>query len=374
MLPAHYLLRRVFLMCPTLLGIVLLNFFLVQIAPGGPVEQMVASLTGHASEGGGHGAAVSETTTVGATTAAGVANSTAAQQAGSYKGTQGLDPALIARIQAAYGFDQPWYTRLGRMALGYMHGDLGTSFVHDVPVWQLIMSKVPVSLSLGLWSTLLVYVIAIPLGIRKAVREGTCFDVSTSILLVFAYAIPSFLFGLLLLILFAGGSYWTWFPLRGLVSDNSSSLPWSQQILDYAWHLVLPITALVIGGFAQVTFLTKNAFLGEIAKQYVRTARAKGASAQRVLYGHVFRNAMLVVVGGFPETLLKMVFMGALLIEIVFSLDGMGLLAYESALHRDYPVIFGSVFLFSLLGLLASLCSDMVYAWLDPRIHFDTHA
>lgn len=342
-----YLLKRLLWMVPTLLGILLLNFVIVQLAPGGPVERTLASLSPHQMGGG----EVLATPT--------------------YRGSQGVDPELVEQLKRQFGFDKPAWQRFGLMLKQYLSFDLGQSFYRDVSVWQLIQEKMPVSISLGLWTTLLMYLIAIPLGIRKAVRDGSKFDTWTSLLVFVGHAIPSFLFAILLIVLFAGGSFWQWFPLRGLTSDNWQQLSFWAQILDYLWHLVLPVTALVLGSFAGLTMLTKNAFLDQIHQQYVLTARAKGASEARVLYGHIFRNAMLIVIAGFPAALFGVLFSGSLLIEMIFSLDGLGLLGYQSVLNRDYPVVFGTLYFFTLLGLLLNLLSDLMYVWVDPRIDFE---
>ena len=355
-----YILRRLLLIIPTLLGILLINFIIIQAAPGGPVEQMIAKLevfdaasggaTGRISGGGGEVA---------------VAGST-------YRGAQGLDPDLVAEIERMYGFDKPAPERFWIMLKNYAQLDFGMSFARDTSVIDLIIEKMPVSISLGLWSTLITYLISIPLGIAKATRHGSAFDVWTSSAIIVGYAIPAFLFAILMIVLFAGGSYWDWFPLRGLTSNNFDELSLGGQILDYFWHLVLPVTALVIGNFATLTLLTKNSFLDEISKQYVITARAKGLSNHQVLYGHVFRNAMLIIIAGFPSAFLGIFFTGSMLIEVVFSLDGLGLLGFESIVNRDYPVVFGTLFIFSLFGLLAKLLSDVSYTLVDPRIDFDS--
>ncbi len=347
-----YILRRLLLMIPTLLGIMIINFAIVQVAPGGPVEQAIAKIKG---------------TDQGATArVAGRASDTA--KASAYRGAQGIDPETIKAIEKMYGFDKPPLTRLVDMIGRYATFDFGASFARDQKVVDLIRDKLPVSISLGLWTTLLTYLISIPLGISKAVRNGSKFDTWTSAVIILGYAVPSFLFALLLVVLFAGGSYFQWFPLRGLVSDNWAGFSWPHRILDYLWHMVLPVTALVIGGFATLTLLTKNSFLDEIGKQYVVTARAKGLSEGRVLYGHVFRNAMLIVISGFPAAFIGILFTGALLIEVIFSLDGIGLLGYESAINRDYPVVFGTLYIFTLLGLVTNLIGDLLYMAVDPRI------
>lgn len=355
-----YIVRRLLLIVPTLLGILLINFIIVQAAPGGPVEQMIAKLEGFDAASGGATARVS-----GGGGEVSVAGS-------NYRGAQGLDPELVAEIEKMYGFDKSASERFWLMIKSYAQLDFGQSFFRDASVVDLILEKMPVSISLGLWSTLITYLISIPLGIAKATRHGSAFDVWTSSAIIVGYAIPAFLFAILLIVLFAGGSYWDWFPLRGLTSGNFDELSLGGKILDYFWHLALPVTALVIGNFATLTLLTKNSFLDEIGKQYVVTARAKGLTDNRVLYGHVFRNAMLIVVAGFPSAFLGIFFAGSMLIEVIFSLDGLGLLGFESIVNRDYPVVFGTLFIFSLFGLVAKLLSDLMYTLIDPRIDFDS--
>ncbi len=288
-----------------------------------------------------------------------------------YRGAQGLDPDFIKELEKNFGFDKPLHERFWLMIKHYSTLDFGSSYFRDARVIDLIKEKMPVSISIGLWTTLLIYLISIPLGIKKAVRDGSAFDVWSSAIILIGYAIPSFLFAVFLIVLFAGGRYFDIFPLRGLVSDNWADLPWYKQISDYAWHMVLPVTAMVISGFASLTMLTKNSFLDEINKQYVLTARAKGLPERRVLYGHVFRNAMLIVISGFPAAFIGILFTGSLLIEVIFSLDGLGLLGFESAINRDYPVMFGTLFIFTLLGLILNLISDLTYMWIDPRIDFN---
>ncbi|MEM7192171.1 MAG: microcin C ABC transporter permease YejB [Pseudomonadota bacterium] len=354
-----------------MLGIMLVTFVIVQFAPGGPVERLIAQLTG---------------TDAGATanfTGGGSDFSGDAGQQGmpggdvsggstSYRGAQGLDPEFIASLEKQFGFDKPAYERFGQMVWNYLRFDFGESYFRDTKVWELIKERLPVSISLGLWMTLISYAVSIPLGIRKAVKDGTRFDIWTSSVVVIGYAIPGFLVAVFLIVLFAGGSFLQIFPLRGLVSDNFWSLPWYKQILDYFWHLALPLTAMALSAFATTTFLTKNSFLDEIGKQYVITARAKGLGERQVLYGHVFRNAMLIVIAGFPGAFIGAFFAGSLLIETIFTLDGLGLLGFESIVNRDYPVVFASVYIFSLMGLLISLLSDLTYTWVDPRIDFET--
>lgn len=361
-----YILRRLLLIIPTLLGIMALNFLIIQAAPGGPVEQFIAKMQAGAPSGplarvtGAQGGETMPAPSQGA----GVGPA-------KYRGAQGLDPELIHSIEKLYGFDQPPLQRFVKMLGQYLRFDFGDSFFRDRSVIDLILEKMPVSVSLGLWSTLIIYAVSIPLGIRKAVRHGTRFDVWTSTAVIVGNAIPVFLFAVLLVVLFAGGSYFDWFPLRGLTSDNFAELSLPGKLLDYFHHLVLPVTALVIGGFATLTMLTKNSFLDEINKQYVITARAKGLTEQRVLYGHVFRNAMLIIIAGFPAAFISMFFTGSLLIEVIFSLDGLGLLGFESTINRDYPVMFATLYIFSLLGLLLKLLSDLTYTFVDPRIDFE---
>jgi microcin C transport system permease protein len=350
-----YSLRRLLLIVPTLLAILLVNFVIVQAAPGGPVEQAIARL-----QGIGVGAAVgaAHVETIG----------------GESRATRGLDPKLVADIERQYGFDKPAGERLWLMLKSYAQLDFGKSFFRGASVTELIWQKLPVTLSLGLWATLITYLVSIPLGIRKAVHNGSAFDVWSSAAIIIGYAMPGFLFALLLIIVFAGGTALDWFPVRGLVSDNFAELSLWGKVADYFWHLVLPVSALVIGGFATLTILTKNSFLNEISRLYVVTARAKGLSERQVLYGHVFRNAMLLVVAGLPQALVTVFFGGSLLIEVIFSLDGLGRLSYEAAVSRDYPVVFGSLFIFTLFGLLIKLLGDLCYTLVDPRIDFTARA
>ena len=359
-----YIIRRLALIIPTLLGIMTLNFFVIQIAPGGPVEQMIAKLQGtevsstERISGGGED----------------IKQSSGSKSGGEskYRGAQGLDPELVQEIERMYGFDKPIHVRFLEMLRNYLVFDFGESFFRDRKVTDLILEKMPVSISLGFWSTLAVYLVSIPLGIRKAVRHGSRFDVWSSTIVIFGNAIPTFLFAILLIILFSGGNYFSWFPLRGLFSDNFETLSLGEKILDYFWHLTLPIISILIGAFATLTMLTKNSFLDEINKQYVMTARAKGLTEGKVLYGHVFRNAMLIIIAGFPAAFISMFFTGSLLIEIIFSLDGLGVLGFESALQRDYPVMFGTLYIFTLLGLVVGLISDITYTIVDPRIDFES--
>lgn len=359
-------------MIPTLLGIMILNFIIVQAAPGGPVERMIAQLT-DVTSGGGHD--TTSRLSGGGSDIGGASHQGFMRPAGDslYRGARGLDPALIADIEKMYGFDKPPLTRFLQMMKNYLMFDFGESFYRNERVTTLIFNTLPVTISLGLWTTLLVYLVSIPLGIKKAIRDGSRFDIATSWVIIIGYAIPSFLFAILLIILFAGGNYFQWFPLKGLTSDNWQELSTLGKIGDYFWHIALPVTAMVISGFASLTMLTKNCFLDEISKQYVLTARAKGLSEHDVLYKHVFRNAMLIVIAGFPSALLRVFFTSALLIEIVFSLNGLGLLGYESVVTRDYPVVFGTLYLFTLIGLVFNLIGDIVYMLVDPRIDFEKH-
>lgn len=354
---AAYILRRLALIPLTLLGIIAVNFLIVQFAPGGPVEQVLAQLQG---------------LDVGATERISRSGSDSISSGSTYRGAQGLDPAFIAEIERQFGFDKPPLERFLLMVRNYATFDLGESYFRSRGVAELIVSKLPVSISLGVWSTLIIYLISIPLGIAKAVRDGSRFDVATSYAVFIGYAIPAFLFAILLIVVFAGGRYFDWFPLRGLTSDNWDDLSTIGKIIDYFWHLALPVTAMVVGGFASLTMLTKNSFLDEINKQYVLTARAKGLSPNRVLYGHVFRNAMLIVIAGFPATLVGMLFTGSVLIEVIFSLDGLGLLGFEAIINRDYPVVFGTLYVFSLIGLVLNLVNDIAYHVIDPRIDFES--
>jgi microcin C transport system permease protein len=357
------------LLLPTLLGVLLINFFIVQAAPGGPVESLIIQLTDPSA--GGMNDRISGASSDMAGSVTGGLQQTLSPQS---RGAVGIDPELLADIKKQYGFDKPVGERFWLMLKNYAQLDFGTSFFRDRAVIDLIAEKLPVSISLGLWSTLIIYLISIPLGIRKAVRDGSPFDVWTSTIVVIGQAIPGFLFAVLLLILFAGGSYVQWFPLRGLVSENFDQLSIVAQMADYFWHLILPISAIVVGGFASLTLLTKNSFIEEINKQYVLTARAKGLPEKRVLYRHVFRNAMLIVVAGLPAAILSILFTSSLIIEVIFSLDGLGLLGFEAALSRDYPVMFGTLFIFTLLGLVFKLLGDITYMFIDPRIDFEGRA
>jgi microcin C transport system permease protein len=342
-----YILKRLLLMIPTLFGILLITFIVIQFVPGGPVEQMVAQFQGFEAGGEGPGAAE-----------------------GGYRGRQGVDAVRVEEIKKLYGFDKPAPERFVQMIGQFARFDLGRSFFHNKAVGQLILEKLPVSISLGLWTFLLVYLISVPLGIAKAVRAGTPFDTATTFIVLLGYAIPSFVMGVVLLVFFAGGSFFQWFPLRGITSMNWHELSIPGKILDYFWHIALPVTAMVLGGFAVITILTKNSVLEEIRKHYVLTARAKGVDERRVLWRHVFRNAMIPIMTGFPSAFVGAFFSGSLLIETLFSLDGLGLLSYESVIRRDYPVVFGSLFLFTIIGLFTTLLRDLCYLWVDPRVKF----
>jgi microcin C transport system permease protein len=364
-----YIARRILLMIPTIFGIMFVSFLVVQFAPGGPVERIVAQLQGFeagaTSRFGGGGSDIGATS-------GGRPGGAGADASGKYRGAQGLDPKFIAELEKQFGFDKPAPERFLIMLKNYSMLNFGRSYFRDVPVLQLIREKLPVSISLGLWMTLLSYAISIPLGISKAVNDGSRFDVWSSAAVIMGYAIPSFLFAILLIVLFAGGSFWQIFPLRGLTSEYFDQLSLFDKVRDYFWHITLPVISMALGAFATATFLTKNSFLEEIKKQYVLTARMKGLSRRQVLYGHIFRNAMLVVVSGFPGAFISAFFTGALLIETIFSLDGLGLLSFESIVNRDYPVVFANLFIFSLLGLFVNLLSDLTYTWIDPRIDFET--
>jgi microcin C transport system permease protein len=361
-----YIVRRLLLVIPTLFGIMVLNFIIIQGAPGGPIEQVLAQIQGTAVEATARfgGDAGSE--------AGGGGGPQREGKTGSYRGAQGLDPKFIADLEKQFGFDKPMHVRFFKMIGNYITFDFGDSFFIDRSVAELVIDRMPVSISLGLWTTLLVYLISIPLGVAKAVRDGSRFDVWTSGVVIFGNAIPSFLFAILLIVVFAGGRYLDLFPLRGLTSPGFADMPWPDKIVDYFWHLVLPITALVVGGFASLTMLTKNSFMDQIHQQYVNTARAKGLTEKRVLYGHVFRNAMLIVIAGFPSAFIGILFTGALLIEVIFSLNGLGLLGFEAVINRDYPVMFGTIYFFSLLGLVLHLIGDITYMLVDPRIDFES--
>jgi len=362
-----YLVKRVLLIFPTLFGIMLINFAVIQIVPGGPVEQMIAQMTGTAVEstarfsGGGEGELNSSFDA-----------SSFDDGDSKYRGAQGLDPDIIKEIEVMYGMDKPAHERFFKMLKSYIFFDFGESFFRDQKVTSLVLDKMPVSISLGLWTTLLVYLISIPLGIRKAIKDGSSFDIISSSIVTIGYAIPNFLFAVILIVFFAGGRFYDIFPLRGLVSENFEELTLLAQIKDYFWHLTLPLLAMIVSGFAGLTFLTKNSFIDQINQQYVMTARAKGLSERKVLYGHVFRNAMLIVIAGFPSAFIGILFSSSLFIEVIFSLDGLGLLGYEAALTRDYPVIFATLYFFSLLGLVMGILGDFMYSLIDPRIDFES--
>ncbi|QGM46203.1 microcin C ABC transporter permease YejB [Methylocystis heyeri] len=363
-----YIARRLLLMIPTILGIMLVSFVIVQFAPGGPVERVIAQLQGFDM------GATSRFSGGGAETGHGGAAQIGqgAEIGSKYRGAQGLDPKFIAELEKQFGFDKPAWERFLLMVKNYAVFDFGRSYFRDESVLKLIGEKLPVSMSLGLWMTLISYSISIPLGIAKAVRDGTRFDAWTSNVIIVGYAIPSFLFAMLLIVLFAGGSFWQIFPLRGLTSDNFDQLSWPARIGDYLWHIALPVLSMTLGAFATQTFLTKNSFLDEIRKQYVMTARMKGLTENRVLYGHVFRNAMLIVIAGFPGAFVHAFLTGSVLIETIFSLDGLGYLSFESIVNRDYPIVFADLYIFALLGLVVNLISDLTYTWIDPRIDFET--
>ena len=353
-----YILRRLLLMIPTIVGIMAISFTVIQFAPGGPVEQVISDLTnaGGSDRLSGSGGDLMQA---------------GGDQGGQYRGAQGLDPEFIAKLEKQFGFDKPPLERFGTMMWDYIRFDFGESFFRNTSVIDLIKEKMPVSISLGVWILLFSYAISIPLGIKKAVSDGSTFDIWTSGIIIVGYAVPSFLFGILLIVVFAGGSFLDWFPLRGIVSDNFWQLPWWQKILDYFWHMTLPLITLLLSAFATTTLLTKNSFIDEIKKQYVTTARAKGLNDRQVLYGHVFRNAMLIIIAGFPSAFISAFFTGSLLIEYIFSLDGLGRLGYDSVVKRDYPIVFATLFIFSLMGLVVSLLSDLIYTWVDPRIDFE---
>jgi len=360
-----YIIRRLLLIIPTLFGIMVLNFAIVQFAPGGPVEQTIARLKG---------TAISVTAPI-------VGNQsdlgTNAQNAGTdsdYRGARGLDPGIIQEIRKMYGFDKPAYERFWMMIKDYATFDFGESFFKGRSVVDLVIEKMPISISLGLWTTLIMYLVSIPLGIAKAVRDGAQFDIWTSVVIVVTSAIPGYLFAVLLIVLFAGGSFVQWFPMQHLTSNDWDLMTWPQRIIDYFWHLALPLTALLIGSFASYTLLTKNSFLDQINQQYVTTARAKGLTERRVLYGHVFRNAMLIVIAGFPGAFIGILFTGSLLIEIIFNLDGLGYLGYEAVRSRDYPIMFGTLYVFTLIGLITQIVSDLMYTIVDPRIDFEARS
>ncbi len=356
-----YIIRRLLLVIPTLLAIVTINFFIIQVAPGGPVDQFIAKMQGIES---GVMEQVSGSSKAELT-------QTDIKTQSKYRGAKGLDPEIIAQIEKRFGFDKPIHVRYFKMLKDFLLFDFGDSLFRGRSVIELIVERMPVSISLGLWSTLIIYLVCIPLGIKKAIKHSSNFDIWTSSVIIIGNAIPVFLFAILLIILFAGGTYFNWFPLRGLVSVNFEELSFIGKIIDYFWHMALPITALVIGGFATLTFLTKNSFLDEISKQYVVTARAKGLTENKILYGHVFRNAMIIVIAGFPSAFISLFFTGSMLIEVIFSLDGLGLLGFQATLQRDYPLMFSTLYIFALLGLVLSIISDITYTIVDPRIDFE---
>ncbi len=353
----NYILKRIMLIPVTLLGILCLNFLIVQFAPGGPIEHVLAKYSG-----------------INVDSKSSISGSSSQIVGGSnkYQGARGVPQDLIIELEKQFGFDKPPFARFTKMVKDYFMFDFGKSFYQDKTVWQLITERMPVSVSLGLWSTLLIYLIAIPLGIKKAISDGSSLDVWSSFVVVLGAAIPVFLFAVFLIVFFAGGTYLQWFPLHGLTSDNWETLSLWGKIKDYFWHITLPVVSMVIGGFASLTMLTKNSFLDELGKQYVLTAKAKGLSQNQILYGHVFRNAMLIVIAGFPSLLIKMLFTGSLLIEVIFSLNGLGLLGYEAIMTRDYPVVFGTLYIFALIGLVLKLVSDITYSLIDPRIDFSS--
>ncbi len=371
-----YIIRRLLLIVPTLFGIMVINFVIIQAAPGGPVEQLIAQIQGTALEATARFGSGRQSDIAGERSAQGIAGDGAF--ASKYRGARGLDPEFIRELERQFGFDKPMPERFVKMMGQFLRFDFGDSFFRDRKVVDLVFDKMPVSISLGLWTTLIVYLICIPLGVAKAVRDGSRFDVWTSAIVIIGYAVPGFLFAILLIVLFAGGSYLDLFPLRLLQSEEFAHLSLLGCVIapacvaDYFWHITLPVLALVIGGFATLTMLTKNSFLEEINKQYVITARAKGLSERRVLYGHVFRNGMLIVIAGFPSALIGILFTGVLLIEVIFSLDGLGLLGFEAVINRDYPIVFGTLFFFAMLGLVMSIVRDLTYVLIDPRIDFES--
>jgi microcin C transport system permease protein len=356
---ARYLLYRLLLMIPTLIGIMVVNFLIIQAAPGGPVQQILSKVRGSMSDVD--------------TRLGGASDFSLDDQDSSYRGGQGIDPAFIKELEKQFGFDIPPFQRFIKMMKSYAQFDFGKSYFRDQKVIDIILSKLPVSVSLGLWTTLIVYLLGIPLGIRKAVKDGSFFDVMSSFVVIIAYAVPSFLFALFLMVFFAGGSFFSWFPIRGLYSENFETLSWLGKIKDYFWHITLPVMAMITNGFAKLTLLTKNSVLDEISKIYVLTARAKGASEKSILWGHVFRNAMLIVIAGFPAAFVAVFFTSSLLIEVLFSLDGLGLLGFEAAMNRDYPLMFGTLYMFTILGMVLHLIGDIAYTLVDPRIDLTTH-
>jgi microcin C transport system permease protein len=354
-----YILKRLLLIVPTLIGIMVINFSLIQFVPGGPIEQIISQLE-------------EQTSSTDRIAGGGAVDAGAGSSDSEYQGRRGLPEDFIKDLEKQFGFDKPPLERFLMMMWNYAQFDFGESYFRSISVVDLVKEKLPVSITLGLWTTLIAYIVSIPLGIRKAIKDGSVFDAATSGVIIVAYAIPAFLFAILLIVLFAGGSYLQIFPLRGLVSENFSELSWWEKIFDYLWHIILPVLAMTISGFATLTLLTKNSFLDEIKKQYVMTARAKGLRENRVFYGHVFRNAMLIIIAGFPGLFIAVLFGGSLLIEVIFSLDGLGRLGFEAVVNRDYPVVFGTLFVFGLMGLLIGLVSDLMYVWVDPRIDFES--
>ena len=353
----RYLLKRLLLVIPTLFGVILINFLIVQLAPGGPVDQAIAQVSG---------------LSMSSTAAVSSAGAMGPQAPSGYTGGSGLDPALLAEIEKQFGFDKPAHERFLLMVKNYLVFDFGDSYFQDRPVVEIVLERMPVTISLGLWTMLIVYLVSVPLGVRKALHDGQPFDIWTSSVIFVAYAIPGFLFAILLIVVFAGGSYLDWFPMRGLTSEGADQMGFFGQVLDYLWHLILPVTALTFGGFATLTMLTKNSFVEELGKQFVLTARAKGLTENRVLYGHVFRNAMLIVIAGFPAAFIAVIYTGSVLIEVIFSLEGIGLLGYDAVVKRDYPILFATLYVFTLIGLLMQIVGDMVYVLVDPRIDFES--
>jgi microcin C transport system permease protein len=353
----RYLLKRLLLVIPTLFGIILINFAIVQLAPGGPVDQAIAQITGMA---GSSTMSVSNAGAMGPSAPTG------------YTASSGLNPEVLEEIKKQFGFDKPAHERFWLMIKNYAVFEFGDSYFQDRSVVDIVLERIPVTMSLGLWTMLIVYMISIPLGVKKALKDGQAFDVWTSTIIFIAYAVPGFIFAVILIVVFAGGSYLDWFPMRGLSSEGASELGFFGQVADYLWHLALPVTALTIGGFATLTMLTKNSFMEELSKQFVLTARAKGLTETRVLYGHVFRNAMLIVIAGFPAAFISVIYTGSVLIEVIFSLEGIGLLGFDAVVKRDYPILFGTLYVFTLVGLVMQIIGDIVYTLVDPRIDFES--
>lgn len=363
-----YIIRRLLLLIPTLFGIIVINFAIIQFAPGGPVELIIAKYSFGSVE---PMARISGKGSAGSRNQSGIADQSGGPK-GVYRGAEALNPAIIKELEIQFGFDKPAHVRFFKMAWDYLCFDFGKSYYRNETVLNIIAEKLPVSLSLGLWSTFIMYMFSIPLGIRKAVKDGTQFDVWSSAVVNIFYAIPGFILGVLLIVLFAGGSYFNIFPIRGLVSNNWAELSFGAKIIDYIWHITLPVICITLSGFATLTMLTKNSFLDEIHKLYVMTARSKGLTENAVLYKHVFRNAMLIVISGFPAAFITAIFTGSMLIEVIFSLDGVGLLGFQAILERDYPIIFATLYIYTLLGLLMRLVSDIMYTVIDPRIDFES--